>query len=128
MAKQSVNYSDAVTMRRFGFSYKKIAELLNCSVPWCAVNLSKVKIDDCLMVKAYLDFRKEATTVCPVCGGYFHYDAEGGFNVNGIRNKKGNEEPVSVCSYHCTLHLLGYTEAQAEELMAEELRSETNKL
>lgn len=123
MAKQSVKYNEAVTMRRFGFSYKKIAELINCSVPWCAAKLSKVKIDEELMIKAYLDFRKEAKSECPVCGGYFNFDE--GFN---IKNEDDTKILVSACSYPCFLHLLGYTEAQAEELMAEEFTEEYNKL
>lgn len=112
MAKQSVKYNEAVTMRRFGFSYKKIAQLVNCSVPWCAANLSKIEIDEDLMVSAYLDFRKEATTECPVCGGYFTFNEERGYN---LRNIEGDKITNSACSYRCALHLIGDVAGIVEE-------------
>lgn len=44
-----VNKEKAIFLKKMGWDYQTIAEFLDCSYQWCAINLSSVKRDRGLM-------------------------------------------------------------------------------
>lgn len=79
MANQKVDRNEAVTLRKFGFTYKQIAEKLGCSQQWCATHLSNIKVNDFYMETAYELFKKQIGATCEMCGTNFVTDEDSEF-------------------------------------------------
>jgi hypothetical protein len=89
MVSKSVDLNEAVTMRKFGFSYQQIAQTLKCSVQWCAFNLKGIEADSVLLYAAYDMYKKVANETCEQCSMHFTLDNTSAFyNENVITDKK----------------------------------------
>ena len=103
MAKQTVNRTEAVTMRKFGFTYKQIAEALGCSEQWCAAHLSKIKVNDFYMHTAYEQFKKQVGATCSMCGTDFVTNEDSDYFFDHVQDFRSENE---FCSARCHGHYL----------------------
>lgn len=103
MAKQTVDRKEAVTMRKFGFTYKQIAEALGCSEQWCATHLSKIKVNNFYIQSAYEKFKQDADTTCEMCGMSFTTDEDSDYFFDHVVD---NQSGKVFCSNRCHGHYL----------------------
>ena len=103
MSKQTINRKEAVTMRKFGFTYKQISEALGCSQQWCATNLANIKVNDFYIQSAYEQFKKETDRECSVCGMKFVTNEDSDYFFDHVQDNLSENE---FCSSRCHGHYL----------------------
>lgn len=102
MANQTIDRKEAVTMRKFGFTYKQIAERLGCSQQWCATHLANIKVDESYLDIAYSQFKEQTSTNCEMCGMYIVTDEDSEYFSCVEDSRTGDK----FCSNRCLGHRL----------------------